>query len=267
MHVEPRGASLAVQVFDHEDGSSMTGDMFDVASQRPCFPSWIDGVTDDYRCYGATFSMQGGCMVGASGSCDGDIFVEGIGFCTAPTFRRLTKTGCDLFDPVQFPMLASDWLGTGRIRLVVTHASDDAHALFVNPNLFQTYGRYMRGPFFDTERQLTCEPTVLDDGSVRCLTQDVATTNLYSDATCSNLIAEKSGGGTDPCPTHQPPPGNEFVVSKQGRLYKLGSSVYRAQVFTVTGMGCEVLDVGAIFAYDLVTADANIFATLKIETE
>jgi hypothetical protein len=42
IHVEPRGASLAVQVFDNEDGSSTTGDVIDIATQRRCFPSWND---------------------------------------------------------------------------------------------------------------------------------------------------------------------------------------------------------------------------------
>jgi hypothetical protein len=33
---------------------------------------------------------------------------------------------------------------------------------------FQTYGRYKRGPFFDTERQMSCEPHILGDGTVGC---------------------------------------------------------------------------------------------------
>src|SRR4051794_34602460 len=122
-------------------------------------------------------------------------------------------------------------LGTGRVRLVVTHPADDTRPLFVNPDLFDTVGRYKRGPFFDTERQMACDPTVLEDGTVRCLTQDVVSTDLFSDADCTTPIA-LDRVQNDACPTHPRWPAAAYAVSNPpARLYALGALVHRDQVY------------------------------------
>ena len=127
--VEPRGAKLAAQIFEADDGSSFVGATFDVAAKQACTPSWVLGVTDDYRCYPIAPGGYDSCTPSAAGACEGDLFAGYIAFCAPPPFTRAGATSCGTADPAEMPTFESDLVGSGRIRLVVTHASDDKRPL------------------------------------------------------------------------------------------------------------------------------------------
>jgi len=273
-HVESRGASLAVQVLDGDDQSRTIGGLFDGATKNWCYPSWIWGVADDYRCY-PTGAADVTCAPAASGGCEGDLGVNSnADFCHAPSIFRESATSCDTVDIAELPMLASDLVGTGRIRVVVSHAADDARQLLVNPNLWQDSGRYRRGPFFDTERQLACDPMTMDDGTLRCVTSDVLIADLFSDDACLNPLAEKSS--SDPCAAHGPEPTPAFAVggrwTSAAHLYGLGTEIPAGGTAygldTSTNL-CTPLQLayGGYATTPLDPANANPFATLTAGME
>ena len=272
--VEPRGASLVVQIFDADDGSSMVGWTYDVAHEQPCLWSWVVGATGDYRCYGVTSSsdpFDASCTPGGGGRCADDLIFSQFDYCNPAVFTRVGANSCEAVDASEMPALDSDLIGTGRIRLVVTRASDDTRPLTVNPALWADSGRYKAGPFFDTERQLPCAERTMDDGTVRCLTTDVLTADAYSDESCTTLIAGKRTDDT--CAAHGPTPPPRFAVTNwqsPGRIYALGAEIPPGTAYflstTTDPPTCEAYSL-QYGGYELTPTDASVFATLTTEIE
>lgn len=272
--VEPRGASLAAQILENDDQSSMVGWTFDVVHRQPCLWSWIVGATGDYRCYGVTSTsdpFSSSCTPGGGDRCVDDLIFSQFDYCNPGMFTRVTASSCDAVDASEMPALESELVGTGRVRLVVTRPEDDTRPLMVNPALWSESGRYKPGPFYDTERQLPCAERTMEDGTIRCLTTDVLTADAYSDPDCTNLIAGKWSGDT--CAAHGPTPTPQFAVTNlpgAGRLYALGAEIPPGTAYflstTTDPPTCEAyaLQYGG---YELTPADASVFATLTTETE
>ena len=139
--IEARGPSMAVEILTGDDGSKTIGQTtFDTTLGRPCFPSWVYFVTDDYRCYGSTAwpptETPQGCGTGgtADAACADEIALVG-GVCGV-SFYNLAAAPCGSssragfqfyelgapFDPQRFPSLTSDLVGTGRVQ-TRAHAS------------------------------------------------------------------------------------------------------------------------------------------------
>jgi hypothetical protein len=269
--VEPRGKTLAAQIFEDDDGSRFVGATFDVVAKQACTPSWVLGVTDDYRCYPIAPEGYDGCTPGAPGDCEGDLFAGYIGFCAPPPFTRAGATSCDTADAAQMPAFESDLVGTGRIRLVVTRASDDTRALTLNPALWRDSGRYRRGPFFDTALQLPCDSATMDDGTIRCVTSDALSADVYADADCTKLIAENSG--PDTCEAHGQAPTPQFAIGDAlgaAHIYGLGAAVPPGQGYfldtTTDPPACLPFDLW-FGGYELTPGDASVFATMTSELE
>lgn len=271
--VESRGASLAVQIFDGDDGSSMIGWVFDAVHKQPCLWSWVVGATDDYRCYGVTFTSDpfGPSCTPGGGLCEGDHVFKEFDYCNPAMFTRVGATTCDDVPASEMPMVDTDLIGTGRVRLVVTRASDDTRPVMVNPPLWSESGRYKPGPFYDTERQLPCAERTMEDGTIRCLTTDVLTADAYSDPDCTNLIAGKWSAET--CAAHGPAPTPQFAVTNlpsAGRLYALGTEIPPGTAYflstTTDPPTCEAYSL-QYGGYELTPADASVFATLTTEIE
>lgn len=270
--VEPRGASLAAQIFVQDDGSSMVGSTLDAESKQWCLPSWNLGVTDDYRCYSlAPGGFDNTCTPGAASGCEGDVTVGYIGFCVPPPFTRAGATTCEAADPTQMPALESDLVGTGRIRLVITHASGNKHALLVNPSLFHDNGRYRRGPFFDTQLSLPCDAAPMDDGTILCVTEDTLRADAYSDSACTHLIAE--GPGDDPCTAHGTTPTPRYALGGAWdalHLYGIGAAVAPGTAYfqdtSTDPPSCTSYQL-QYGGYELTSADVSVFATLTSEIE
>jgi hypothetical protein len=288
MTVEARGASMAVEIVTGDDGSKAVGQMFNTTLGRPCFPSWVYGIIDDYRCYSGTaqaatgsgIPQECGTSTVAVAACADEIFLDGS-ICR-PSFHRLASTPCGSssvagrqfyelgapFDPARFPSLTSDLVGNGRLRLVITHPSDDGRPLFVNPFFFGAQDRYAPGPFFDTDRQLPCGDATFEDGTIRCLTSDALQDPTYSDPACTNPIAAQP---TYPqiCATATPPPP-QLAFRNPGRLYTLGSLVARTEVYSLNGSTvpatCDQSSTAGMY-YDLVPADPGTLAPLTRVTE
>jgi len=294
--IERRGATMAAAILEADDGSRAIRQIVDAARNQPCTPSSFDGVISDYRCYAATAIKQPTTSCSTqivAGSAD-EIYLEWYSGCdVAPTFRKLVPTTCtdpltlpsgcqafgtsgDPFDATQFPELASGMVGTDRVRLVVSHPVDDDRGLAVNPASYApVVGRYARGPFFDTERQLPCtddifgEVTIrpLADGTFRCLTADVIVAeSFYADAACSAPIAQVlDDTGCTALATGIAP---RFAVSREGgRVYALGSPVQQTNVYylndSITPPVCLAIPpVADTTYYDLTPADPGMFATL-----
>jgi hypothetical protein len=219
-----------------------------------------------------------------AGSPDEISFDSAVGCDVAPKFRKLVPTTCtqpftppagcqafdegDLFDATQFPALASDMVGSGRVRLVVSHPIDDERGLVVNPASFAAVvGRYARGPFFDTERQLPCTDEPLADGTIRCLTADVITTDgSFADAACSvpNVQLFAVDGS---CPTLASGIAPKFAFSPEtGGVYSLGSVIERTTIYyreaTDPPVCMKIPLASGLMYYDLTPADPSLFATL-----
>ena len=283
--VEARGPSMAVEVLSADDGTKEIGRTFDTTLGRPCFPSWVYFVTDDYRCYASTaeppVGLPQGCGNGAVAACADEIALVG-GVC-GPSFYNLAAAACGPssgtgfqfhelgapFDPQRFPSLTSDLVGTGRLRLVITRPSDDDRALFVNPSYFAAQDRYTPGPFFDTERQLPCDPATFEDGTIRCLTYDALWAENYSDPACSNPIAAQPTA-PPPCATTAPQPAPQLAFQNSGRLYTLGALVARSEAYTLNTSAvpptCDLVSAPTMY-YDLTPADPAILAPLTELTE
>jgi hypothetical protein len=270
--VEARGASLQVQIFDNDDHSSMVGWTFDAIHQQPCLMSWVVGVTDDFRCYGVGPSpFNATCPPTAAEGCDGEYLFKQFDYCSPAAFTQVGASSCDDIAASEMPILDSDLIGTGRVRLVVARASDDTRPLMVNPGIWNDSGRYKAGPFFDTERQLSCGAVPMDDGTVRCLTAEVLNADAYADPTCTTLIAGK--WTADTCAAHGPTPTAQFAVMRVeggAHFYGLGAEIPPGTAYFLNTSNdpptCEAyaLQYGG---YELTPADASVFATLTTLTE
>jgi hypothetical protein len=282
--VETRGPSMAVKILTADDGAKAVGEAFDTTLGRPCFPSWVYFVTNDYRCWAATARTPNetpqGCGSGAVAACADEIFVDGS--VCGPSFHTLAAAPCGPpggdgfdfyelgapFDPARFPSLTSELVGTGRLRLVIARPSDDDRPLFVNPPFFASQDRYIPGSFFDTERQLPCDAAAFEDGTIRCLTFDTLSADIYSDPACSNPIAAQPN--TPSCATAAPPTPPRFAFGSPGRLYTLGSLVARTEAYFVNTTAvpptCERTSPATMY-YDLVPADPAMLAPLTTLTE
>lgn len=241
----------------------------------------------------------GGSSGGAGGGGGLSGGVQSYSGCdVAPTFRRLAPTTCTdpltlpagcqafdlggLFDATEFPALASGMVGTGRVRLVVSHPVDDDRGLAVNPELYGPVGRYTPGPFFDTERQLPCTDNPFGDvaihpfadGTIRCVTADVIAVDYwYADAACSVPAVQQVVDDTS-CPALATGITPKFALSGRGQVYALGSLVERTEVYylypsdSATPPVCQAIPLAAgTMFYDLTPADPGMFATLTQVTE
>jgi hypothetical protein len=291
---EPRGAAMSLVIAEADDGSEATGQMVDLARNQPCFPSWVYAVTSDYRCYGSTasnaFTALNCTETDVTAGAADEIYLDTYTFCDqAPTFRKLapptcqgapvTGEGChsfalgDPFPATDFPALASDMVGTGRVRLVVSHAADDDRGLIVNPSLFASAGRYSPGPFFDTDRQVSCDAATFEDGSLRCLTADVLSADSYADPDCTVPIAQAPAPSDGSCTTPSSGTVPALAFSRDsGRTYALGALVERTNMYylnhAASPPACMALaqPAGTMF-YELSPGDPGVFATLTTVTE
>jgi hypothetical protein len=262
-HVEPRGAALAVTVFEAEDGARMLGSLFDVKELQPCVPSWVWTASGDYRCYPSAPPRAPGNSpsCGATTLCDGDLTI-GYGAPCGLASLHLSST-CEMVDSTKSPSMSSDLLGTGAVKLVVTRAADDPRPLFVNPPLWSAAGTYRPGPFVDTATNRSCD-AVMIDGALRCVPTDTPIAQTYADAACTQLVLRTPDPASMSC-GGAPAQASRFAIGgAPTHVYRIGNAAHLDQAWRkglLPDGACVELE-APVDVNVLAPEDASTFPTL-----